>query len=476
MLRHVSSYMIANLVAAIFGFALVVTFTRILSPAEYGIYVVGIGFSALISFVLFSWIIVSLLRFSSEGDDVDMRFTALVAFVVVAVLGPIAFGAVFALSEGAQDYLVPALCVAIGVGLFEFTLEIFRARQRTGLYAVSMICRSALAFCISCLLVLLFDLGGQGLLFGVAGGYAVTILIFMPKIWNRPVHKFDPEILRTMLKFGLPMTLSGAAFTLHAFVDRLVIVNFLGEASAGVYGASADFVRQVIQMLGVAVGSAIVPVAIRLYAQEDRQATNEHLIKSFEILLALILPAAVGMALTADRLAALVLGEAFREAASILIPVLVFALMFRSISFQYIHVSFQIAKKPFLMGFQGLFILIANVIGMIVLVPLFGLMGAAFSVVIAEICGVIFGFVVSRRAYPMPLKVLPVVKVCSATAFMAILVILSLRALNLDGITGIAVPVLTGVIAYSVAAFAVNIADIRTVLSQRLLGPRSENA
>ena len=41
MIRQVSSYMTANVVSAMFGFASVVLFTRVLSPHEYGIYIIG---------------------------------------------------------------------------------------------------------------------------------------------------------------------------------------------------------------------------------------------------------------------------------------------------------------------------------------------------------------------------------------------------------------------------------------------------
>lgn len=460
--------MIASIVSAVFGFALVMVFTRVLTPEEYGIYVVGVGVATLLSSLLFNWIKTSLLRFSSEGEDVDMRLTAIISFGVIAAISPVAFGVFVQFSGDTPNYMLGALCVAIGVGLFEFTLEIFRARQRTGLYAVSTIVRSALAFCIALILVLGLDLGGQGLLFGVAGGYFATLLIFMPKIWKRPIHKFDAEILKKMLRFGLPMTLSGAAFTIHAFVDRLVIVTFLGEASAGVYGAAADFVRQIIMMLGVAIGSAVLPIAIRLFAQNDRAATDRHLAKSFELLMALILPSVVGMALTAEQLAAFVLGEEFRAAASMLIPILVFAWLFRSVSYQYIHVSFQLAEKPALMGVQGLFILTVNVACMAVLVPPYGLSGAAYSLVIAEIGGVAFGFFLCARAYPLPIIIWPVLKICLATAIMAVTTVFALNAYQANDFVGVLFPVITGATTFGLAAILLDIAGIRGIIANRL--------
>ncbi|WP_199823675.1 oligosaccharide flippase family protein [Labrenzia sp. OB1] len=467
MLRQVSSYMTANVVSAVFGFALVMLFTRVLTPHEYGIYVVGIGIATLFSSLLFNWIKVSLLRFSSEGEEVDMRLTGLAAFAVIAIVSPLLFEVFVLVSGESGSYALEALCVAIGVGLFEFLQEIFRAHQRTGLFASSMIVRSATAFAISCLLVMGFDLGGEGLLLGVAGGYFVTLVFFMPSILKRPMKGFDPAILKTMLRFGLPMTASGAAFTLHSFFDRILIVSLLGEAAAGIYGASADFVRQIILMMGVAIGSAVVPMAIRYYTRDGLKATDRHMAKSFEILMALILPAVAGMALTSGRLATFILGEDFRVAATALIPVLVFAWLFRSITYQYIHVSFQLAKKPSLMGIQGLFILVISVTCMMVLVPRYELMGAAVSLVISEICGVLFGYYLSRYAYRLPVVVWPTAKVCLATGLMAIPTYLSMRFQLTNDFLNLIVPVVTGAVTYVGIAILFDIAGLRTAVASR---------
>jgi O-antigen/teichoic acid export membrane protein len=460
--------MTANVVSAVFGFALVMLFTRVLTPEEYGIYIVGIGIATLFSSLLFNWIKTSLLRFSSEVENFDMRVTALVAFGVILLFSPILFEILILATGEPIEYVTEALMVAIGVGLFEFMQELFRAHQKTGLFATSMILRAALAFVLSCVFVIGFDLGGEGLLLGVAGGYFLTLLIYLPKVCQKPLHRFDPAILKMMLRFGWPMTISGAAFTLHAYFDRILIVSLLGEAAAGIYGASADFVRQIILMLGVAIGSAIVPIAIRLYAKNDQAATDQHMAKSFELLMALVLPASVGMAMTSKQLATFILGEEFRDAATLLIPVLVFAWLFRSINYQYVHVSFQLAKKPFLMGVQGVLILAVSVSLMLLFVPKYGLPAAAISLVVAEVVGVVAGFVLSTYAYRLPLVIWPTLRICLATAFMAGPTYLSLHLGIENDFLALAVPVVAGATSYVVAVLVLDVAGLRGVALKRL--------
>lgn len=467
MLRQVSSYMIANVVTVVIGGASVVLFTHILSPHEYGIYVLGISVAGLISTLLFGWIKTSVLRFASEEGGADVRMSALIAYGVIVMAIPLMVIAALFLPDGSAQYVVPAIFVAYTVGLFEFVLEIFRARQETGSYMRSTILRAALGITLSCILVMVFDLGGQGLLISVAGSYLVTILVYAPKVWRRPLHGFDRGILTEMLRFGLPMTVSGGIFMLHTIIDRLIIVGYLGENAAGTYGAAADLVRQIILFPGVAIGSAMVPIAIRLLSQDGPAATNRHLLHSLDLLLAILIPACVGMALTATKFSGLILGPEFEAAASELIPVIVFAWLFRSISYQFIHVSFQLAKTARLVSIQGIVILTINVIGMVVLVPRMGLMGAAWSLLFSEICGVVVGYFLSFKAHPLPLEIWPTVKICIAATAMALPTWYVETFFTEKGIIDLIMPVLTGVVAYTIAALCLDVAGIRQMLRDR---------
>ena len=69
--------MIASVVAAAFGFIGTATFTRLLSPDDYGIYVIGVGLAGFVSAILFTWLRFSVMRLQSEGGERDLRATAI---------------------------------------------------------------------------------------------------------------------------------------------------------------------------------------------------------------------------------------------------------------------------------------------------------------------------------------------------------------------------------------------------------------
>jgi len=468
MIRQVSSYMTANVVSAMFGFASVVLFTRVLSPHEYGIYIIGFSISAMISTVLFGWVKASVVRITAEEGALDLRLTTAYASLALMVLIPVFMeGARFFLPD-ASEYLLPAIVLGFAIGSFEFYLEIFRARQQTSFYMWSTIARAALALAIACVLVIALDLGGRGLLLSVALSYILTMLLYARPLWQRPLHPFDMSILKEMLHFGLPMTISGAVFMLAATLDRLVVGAYLGEHAAGVYGASADLVRQVILFPGVAIGSAVVPIAIRLMTQGNPEALDRHMTDSMELLLAVLAPATAGMAIIAAKLANLILGPEFHEAASMLIPIIVFAWLLRSVSYQFVHVSFQLNKKPVLMGIQGVTILASNVACMALLIPRYQVIGAAWAMLISEAAGVVVGYMLSRQAYRLPFDIRGIARVAAATAIMALPTYLIDRHFADDGLVNLVLPVVAGMVLYTLAAFALNVAGIRNRMKLRL--------
>lgn len=464
MVRQVSTYLIANVVTAILGFASVMIFTRLLGPHDYGIYILGFSLASMLSALLFNWIKSSVVPFTAGHEDTDLRLTAGLVLLGMTPLIPVLYFAISAFAPQYAESLLPAIFLAFGIGLFEFYLETYRAKQKTRLYLWSTILRAGLALALALILVSVFGLGGTGLLVSVGMSYALTSLFYAASIWRRPLKPFDPKLLRALLVFGLPMTVSSTVFVLQTMLDRFVLAGAMGEHAAGLYGASADLVRQIMLFPGVAIGTAVVPIAVHFLARNDRSGLDQHLVESTEMLLAILAPAAAGLAIVAGKLAFVVLGEEFRIEATALIPILALAWLFRSVTYQILHVSFQVKRKPGLMLAQGVVTLALNAVALAVLVPRFGLAGAAWALVLSEALGMIIGYCLTRWSYPLPLAPISFLKVGLATLVMAAPAYWLDRVLIGNDPLDLALPAFAGVIAYGLAAYVLDIAAIRTRL------------
>ncbi|MES0810001.1 oligosaccharide flippase family protein [Roseibium sp. SCPC15] len=475
MLRQASTYLAAHTVSAVFGFLTITVFTRLLTPAEYGVYVVGMSVVGVLNAILFLWIRHSVVRFSHGGVESDMRLTALYCYLALILLSPLLIVVLGWTSGGDLWQIAAAVFVAFAMGVFDIYQDIFRNRQLPGRYAINLITRAVVAFGLAAILVLL-GFGGMGLLVGVGLGYLVTTFISSKAIWVPPVNGFDKAILKKMLLFGGPMTISGAVFAFHSLMDRFIIVAFLGEAEAGAYGASADLVRQLILFPAVAIGSAIIPLAAKLLIEEKPEEAAAHLIKSSELLLAVLMPACTGLALVAPQLSFLMLGPEFRAYGIALIPVLAFSWLFQAFTQQYLHAAFHLGKKPSLMLVQGVLILLVNLAAMVALIPGHGLVGAAYAILIAEAVGALVAYLLSFKAHRMHIDVRAVVKVTLATVLMAISVIFVGGRIEAESIISLILIVSTGIVTYATAAFALNIVSIRTLALEWMRNYRDRNA
>src|SRR5580704_17670704 len=119
MLNQIVHYLIASVVSAVIGLLSTVVFTRLLSPEEYGVYVIGLSTAGIVSALLFTWVRVSALRFQSEGGSVDVRATIFLAYLISVLAAPVALLIATLTTSVSIERNIAAVVFALGLGLFE---------------------------------------------------------------------------------------------------------------------------------------------------------------------------------------------------------------------------------------------------------------------------------------------------------------------------------------------------------------------
>src|SRR6185437_11342535 len=400
MLRHASQYMIASVVAAAFGFISSATFTRLLTPGDYGVYVIGIGIAGFVSAILFTWIRFSVMRLQSEGGERDLRATALAGYGISVALAPLLFPVTTYLAHRGWREVAFAVLLALGIGLVEMGQEIMRARFQVREFVSGAVLRTVASFCF-CLAAIELGWGGIGLLGGTALAYFVAAAFSARTIWRAPLAKPDFSELRLFFRLGFVFTLTAFVYTFQCSMDRLFLAWHSGESFSGLYGASADLTRQIIQMPAGSIAAAAFPIAVSSLVQHGAARAREQLQRFGAVLLAVSVPTAIGLALTIPYLAAFLLGPAFRDIAAQIVPMLAIGWLFQCITQYYVHVSFHLAKKPEWSLLQGFCSVAVNVVSIWPLTDAWGLQGTALSFMISEACGLAVGVVITQFAYPL---------------------------------------------------------------------------
>jgi O-antigen/teichoic acid export membrane protein len=465
--RHFSIYLAAYLLPAAVGFFAITAYTRLLSPAEYGVYVVGISIAGILGAIFFAWIKLSVSRYQAISSEVDFRGTAMVAFALtVAVLcatTPLIF---LFRSDVSIELLLASVFVAIMANAVDVGQEFERAKLRPYRFAAIAIVRSFSSVGFG-LLAIHLGWGGLGLLAAFGLGSLAGIILNLAGDSTRIAH-FQRSQFMQLARYGLPLTLAGLSVALYSTCDRLIVAYLLGKDAAGIFGVAADLPRQFLVMLASSVAAATVPLVFRTLSEKGEDATRERLNESLELLLVVIMPVAVWLALAADQVAGTLVGVEFRAGVAALLPWLVVARMCGIANQFYVQISFQLAERPFMLAAQSFVTLVLSIGLMVALVAGFGLYGAALATFATEAIGLVVALVLMRYAYKMPFDLNRLAGVAASAAAMAAVILLARSQVNGTGLVSLIVVSLAGGLAYVGVAGSLNVANART-LWMRLL-------
>ena len=172
LLRQSALYMAANLAAAVIGFTSVMVLTRLVAPADYGVFVVAVGIGNVCATLLFTWLRHAILRFQSQ-PGADVRLSALTGYGLTLLAYPVALGVLLAVFQVPLEKAAAAVAFAGAIALFELGQEVQRARQQVRGYVLCAVLRSGLSFAL-CLGAVLLGGGGLSLVVAMAAGYAIA--------------------------------------------------------------------------------------------------------------------------------------------------------------------------------------------------------------------------------------------------------------------------------------------------------------
>jgi O-antigen/teichoic acid export membrane protein len=457
----------ANVISAAFGLINVMVFTRLFAPAEFGTYVLGVGFAAIASAFMISWLRLPIMREQARGDGTDIRGILLPGLMLSCLLAPLAYVVAFLAGIGSGPALAAA-GLALAVGFFEVGQDLMRARLKAYTVMKATVVRAVL---VSVFGVTVSIAGHTGvlLLMSSAFAYLLAALAFASPVWAGTVISHDRARLFALAKAGIPFTASLTLYSLSSVIDRFIISHLIGPGAAGQFSAGADLVRQALIIPAISAAAAFCPLAVQIYANQGRDAARSHLEECFEFLLAIVLPASVGFAVVSTPIADVVLGPDFRIMAAAAMPIVSIAVIFQIMTYQYLHIGFLLSERNSFYFWNTSLVLVVNLAVSYVLIMRLGAVGAAWGRLVAEIFGFASALVLTRWAFPMPVPYLRLTRVLIATIVMAIVVRSLELALHLGDKDALAVLLPSGIATYLMMCWLLNVAKGRDRLNRGLL-------
>ena len=478
--RGVLGYLPVNIVQGLVGLFSIVVFTRVLSPQDYGVYALAFSAMSLAQTGLFVWLEAAMARFyvrEAQAGQLPAHFATIYrGFAVLAVGFP-------ALAIAAL-WLWPmpmSLKLAIGSGLATIPIrslvKLSQERRRAagdvrGAALLDMI-QTAGGFGLGAALAWM-GFGGASPLVGTGAVAAVLLIWVLPSDLARARDgRFEPDRARMYAAYGLPVALSLILSLALATTDRFLIAGYLNETSVGVYHAGYSLANRTLDVIFIWLGMAGGPAAIAALERGGKAALNDIAREQSGFMIALTLPAAVGLALVARPLAEIMVGPGLREGAAQVTPWIAAAAFFAGINTHYFHTAFTLARHT-----QRLLVVIAipaaaNLVLNLILIPRFGLQGALWATLISYVLGVAVSFTLGRAVMPLPVPWGALGRTLLAAAAMAMVI----RLLpSPGGVMELASKAIVGGAVYGALAFALDICGVRTHSSRLLQAFRARTA
>ena len=463
MIGQASINLVANILSALLGLLSVFIFTRLFSPHDYGIYLLGLGFASVVSTFLAGWFRNLILSQHARNDGTDVRGRVISGYLVCCLTAPVAYG--LGRLVGLDTFAAAAAVVlAIAVGLFELTQDLVRARLRAISAMKGTLVRALSALCLG-VSVAIFAPAGFLLLISAALACLLAILAQSRTAWRGTIIKFHGYGLWATARQGLPLTLSLTLLAISSVTDRFMIANLVGSADTGKYIAGLDLVRQTLMMPAMSAAAAFFPIAVQIHAGQGRAAVRSHLGECVELLFSITLPACLGFAVISSHIANVVFGTDFREMAAQTMPILAVAVVFQILTQQYLHASFLLSGRNSFYLINTASIIAANVVLSYLFVSEWGTMGAAWARLGADIFGFACAFFLSRRAFPIPMPLGRLALTMIAGLIMALTVMTIDKSLHLSDLGACIVLVGAGATSYLAACWLLDISHSRRRLN-----------
>lgn len=458
LIQHSMIYVAARVLSGVFSIATTALLTRTLNPSQYGIYGLALVFMTFTSNVCFVWLGMAFTRFGQIPQDRSKVISTIVCIFGVVVIVTAAM-ALLAYATGAlSQFILPFLMgilLAWSLAWFELTAGFEIITFRPLRYLAMNVARAILVF--------VFALGAAwathdpiltavGTALGMIGGSLIGRFPGKFPKW----HNFDRSFAIKVLVFGLPITISMTMEALLHGTPRIIIQTLDSSAALGHYTAAYLLVTNTLTIIGAGISSAGYSSALRAAESGDQSEMRRQLLSQGALLLAVITPAALGLALTAKGLATLV-GPQFGEVAR-LTPWMAVGAGVAAFRANFLDLAFQLSHKTHLQiwvsGFGA-----AIAIGLsLYLVPRSGALGAAMAVMTACIFSCGLAWLIGRKVFPLPFPLASALRVLACCVFMALMV----RAVPAETPASFAAQVFVGVLSYGAAAFALNLLNVRT--------------
>ena len=404
--KHSAIYGLGGLVSRILAVLLLPLYTKYLTPADFGRVETLVALNAILVTLLRAGISTAFFRFYFDSTEPEQRLKVLrtsfwftmAMSTLGLVLGWIFASAISDFLKIDDDTLVRAAFIGLWAQMnYEQLTSLFRVEERSVAFVAASIANVLLTIGTTIVLVVGLDEKALGV---VVGNFTGTLLVYLALLGYRREQlglQFDRELLRRMNRFGLPLVPSGLALWALNFSDRFFLARIAGQEDVGRYSLGVRIASAMVLLL---VAFRMAWPAFAYSIQDEREAR-----RTYAFVLTYLLYVSCWLSLALGVLApwivkVLARNEEFWPGADVVAPLAFAGALWGAYTVVAIGIG-RLRRTQFNWVVTGSAALVSVALNLL-LIPEYGIRGAAAASLTAFTVMFVAMAVYSQRLYPVP--------------------------------------------------------------------------
>jgi len=395
LLEQSSHYFVGRIVIIAAGFISFPILTRVFSVSDYGILSLITTTVLIITAITKLGFPESIVRFYAEfkaKNQLDNFYSTffLSSVAVSGIVGFLCFLSTRLMYKSLDENvlsLIPLLCILIFTGCVTMTLTTYlRAEQRTKLYNLIGVIQRYGSLTLSIFLMFYIVKGLYGFYVGqmISGILGLILLVYIEREWLKiSFSHFSIGILKDSFKFGFPLVWGELGHLLLNYADRYLIQFYLGSISVGLYTAGYNLATYATEMIMYPINYAMTPIYLNILVNKGEEETREFFTKTFRYFLLIMFAVVFGFIAVGRDLIRFLATERYSGTYDVL-PYIVVGQSVYACSIV-LNNGLFIKKKTYLMTIIMIVACGLNVGLNTILIPRFGIVGAAQATLIANV-------------------------------------------------------------------------------------------
>lgn len=465
---------------SVLSFVVGLLVAKLLGPTEYGKFALAFSIAVVVETLAFEWLRLSALRFYSESErrtHPQIRATLNAAFGAVAAALFSGAALAFALRPPlapSSDLAALAGVAAVSSGAFDLAAGLARARFQDRVYAALVVSKNLLALAL---------MGGGAWAFGSADaamiGFILCAFGSVACVWRAlrdpAAARVRPQraVARLFAAYAAPIVAANLLYQLVPMLNRWQAAETLDYARSGQLALAFEVGVRVIGAVGSSLDVVLFQLAVHSEKTEGLSQARARVGRNIGAVVAIVLPAAVGLWAVSPSFELLLVPESFRGPFAHYFALMLPALIAFAIMNYALYPLFQIERRTLPLAAAALVGLVADLVALALLPA--GADASKYAIAqsvssVAGLAALLVAIAAMARAQPdggrafRPRARDLVGAMVGAAAMLA--AIWPLRALS-PGLLTLSTQIILGALVYGLALWALNVADLRTLVRAR---------